>query len=492
MHPTISLNAFFVVLCKQLGPDEYYLLADLTQKCFTPSYFYYVFLVGLPSFIVYVVGIPYLFYFVLRKYYQNPNYSFIMPNISLLPGDFGKKLQLEEVRVVTSFMQSGYKRDYYYWEVVNMIHKVFIAMIMAVFSSFTEVQLTFGVMISAVFVVLLLRSNPFIDKEFNLYQFFGISVSLVIFYCSYLIYIPDTTDTQKVGFGVIMAIFMLLFAIFTIGFLFFNLKKNYDRKDKLSSLKNTGDFINESDLEDFFDVSALIYVESDAYKREVAFKNSQRVSLTVNDSSALLNSGLNSNFISSPSSVPENIFDTTSKFQPAPITPRNQLVSKIGLATPRSSVSKDDNYIAEDFLLKSIRLRPELAIEAGIELSQFEPQATLTNQKSLPSIHIEMKLKDIDMETLRDNDNKFEFYMELIDGLSSLLEFSPKCMDVVDLQSDPNDHNNVALTIILNAQSDSLSALDVLNLIDEYINKPEQLKDPYSLLSTIINTRRLN
>ena len=69
VHPDITLAAFNMVSCKQLGADsaDAFLLADLSIQCWTPSHLRWVYGVAFPMFF-FVAAVPMSAFFILRFY----------------------------------------------------------------------------------------------------------------------------------------------------------------------------------------------------------------------------------------------------------------------------------------------------------------------------------------------------------------------------------------------------------------------------------------
>ena len=68
LYPSLALQAFGLFSCYKLN-NRYYLLADLEEDCYGTRHQIYVYLVGVPQLLLFVVGLPIVgFYFLYRNH----------------------------------------------------------------------------------------------------------------------------------------------------------------------------------------------------------------------------------------------------------------------------------------------------------------------------------------------------------------------------------------------------------------------------------------
>jgi hypothetical protein len=84
--------------------------------CYTGPHFFWAYCVALPGIIVWGIGIPLFAYF-------------------LLTAD-RKKLDTLEVKEKFGFLYRGYKKEFYYWEVVIMYRKIMMVVIAVVLQTY--------------------------------------------------------------------------------------------------------------------------------------------------------------------------------------------------------------------------------------------------------------------------------------------------------------------------------------------------------------------
>ena len=102
-YPTLCKQAFALFTCFKVN-DKMYLLADLEEECSVGRHLLYVWLVGIPQLIVFVVGLPLAgLYFLFRNH---------------------RRLDTIPVRARYGLFLGGYRNDRYYWELFLVIRKV--------------------------------------------------------------------------------------------------------------------------------------------------------------------------------------------------------------------------------------------------------------------------------------------------------------------------------------------------------------------------------
>ena len=104
IYISVCRGIYDLMHCRKLGPQGYFLYGDLETQCYTPSYYTWALGLGIPGFLLYVIGIPVMFSLIL----------------------FLNRHQLTDpkVRRYLGILYNGYKLRYYWWEVITMLRKV--------------------------------------------------------------------------------------------------------------------------------------------------------------------------------------------------------------------------------------------------------------------------------------------------------------------------------------------------------------------------------
>jgi hypothetical protein len=111
---TINFTAF---LCRDVG-NLSYLDIDMGIECWAGEHMAYAYGIALPSIILWCLGIPALACIYISRLYRN----------NMLDDKF--------TFIVYGFFYNGYKRDYYFWEIIVLYRKAAIIVILVFFRRF--------------------------------------------------------------------------------------------------------------------------------------------------------------------------------------------------------------------------------------------------------------------------------------------------------------------------------------------------------------------
>jgi hypothetical protein len=142
IYPTVSGAVTRLFMCKDIDGTSR-LLADVRIDCSTTEWNTY----AIPSatlILLYPIGIPLCYWVLLR---QN--------RVEMLEHDL-------RVRAHYGFLWTAYKTKAWYWEVVDMLHKLFLTCLMPLLPR--AFQLPLGMIVTFTYLLVLLRFGPFIRK----------------------------------------------------------------------------------------------------------------------------------------------------------------------------------------------------------------------------------------------------------------------------------------------------------------------------------------
>ncbi|EWS76055.1 transmembrane protein, putative (macronuclear) [Tetrahymena thermophila SB210] len=110
-YPSLTKLLISLCWCQKIG-SNYYLTNDYSQKCFTRTHTLTMILIILPLTVAWTVGIPFLLFLKMRRA-QKQNKS-------------------ESIRYTLTYyiLQQGYRKQYYYWELVRMFEKFLIMLVL--------------------------------------------------------------------------------------------------------------------------------------------------------------------------------------------------------------------------------------------------------------------------------------------------------------------------------------------------------------------------
>jgi hypothetical protein len=146
VHPNIVSYTFLDFKCVDIDGDNR-LLADLDVICWSSAHSSMTFFVAIPSIIVWGLGIPFfMFIFLIRS---------------------KKSLDIIDIREKWGFLFGGFKKDFYYWEILIMYRKVLIIFISVYVTAFGVIaQALILLLVLILFTLLTVRKRPYSKPVF--------------------------------------------------------------------------------------------------------------------------------------------------------------------------------------------------------------------------------------------------------------------------------------------------------------------------------------
>ncbi|OMJ89221.1 hypothetical protein SteCoe_8700 [Stentor coeruleus] len=200
-HPNLLKYNFSIFNCLELSPGQYYLLSDLSIKCWESNHLSYAMGVAIPSIIILCISLP---SFLLIMMFKRKDH-----------------LECATEKIKYGFLYKGFKTDRYYWEFFIMLRKIII-ICTSVFLRNTST----GVQALIIFLVILLayifqrRLEPYNVYQLNEMELKSILVSAVTIYAG-LFFLTDYIDSAgKIILFCLMIITNFVFLIYWIYFTF--------------------------------------------------------------------------------------------------------------------------------------------------------------------------------------------------------------------------------------------------------------------------------
>ena len=257
LHPSITSNTMYLFSCIQLGPNaaDVFLLADLGERCYTPNFYRWALGVGVPSFALYVIGIPVFFVYMLWRYQPRQvardakTLRLAMEREKIARDQYDErravcvaegadaatiealgprpvptyfKVPRWEIRVVTNFLQSRFHPEYYYWQMCIIARMAFLRAFVVYYTGHPEQQLLLACLVSFCALLAQLIFMPYIDFWLNVFEFVSLLVSFVEFYFGLFITMKDSTAGMQTLFAGIMTAVAGGFALFSLGFFLYH------------------------------------------------------------------------------------------------------------------------------------------------------------------------------------------------------------------------------------------------------------------------------
>jgi len=269
IQPNLVRQASLVFSCVRLGagPADVYLTEDLTLQCWTSAHWVYIFFLGLPMLLLYIVGLPFVLHSTLRKSLDKVTLIISDQQFSLRAShdrnsevlthqteEQRKQAQLEQASKTFytnyAFLFLGYRLETYNWEVFILLRKSLIAIIAVAFVSDPRSQGLFGLVTMINFLVLHAAMRPFEKSWLNKFEFVSLLTSVATFFFGML-----TMDAglhgnviQSASFFALAANFVYILQIFWYGHRLYKggkdmdeLAKSTEERDDEAKEKSTDD-----------------------------------------------------------------------------------------------------------------------------------------------------------------------------------------------------------------------------------------------------------
>ncbi|CDW75877.1 UNKNOWN [Stylonychia lemnae] len=163
VHPSLVTYSFNDFKCKDID-SQYRVQDDLEIICWSPEHTFYSYFVALPCIIVWGLGIPFFALAILMRK--------------------RKKLDSFEIRQRFGFLYRGYRKDYYYWEIVIMYRKIliiFTAVFISNFGIVAQALIVFFILI--IFLMINFKKQPFNTLILNDLETLSLITSMITIYC---------------------------------------------------------------------------------------------------------------------------------------------------------------------------------------------------------------------------------------------------------------------------------------------------------------------
>lgn len=423
LQPSLTATTMFLFACKQIGPSsaDFYLLADLGEQCYTTRYYQFAVGIGMPCLFLYCAGIPAFFYYILH--YFQPVKEIASLEVGGKSDNEKVVIPRKEIRVVTNFLQAGYRPKFFYWEIVVMVRKTLLIVVMVYFNSYPILQLLMGTLVTVVALLSHLKTFPFSAKTMNRFEFFSILTSFVVFYFGQFIVAKDISADNKVYFGTFILLWFIFFFLASFMFLGLVLFRNRRRRLAEETRKALGKVVFEEDDDEDEDVEDDVDEGDDLRHDEL--KKSMILNLQAEDN---INEQVRSGNVNSMS------FD---------------------------GVLEADG-VHEDAL-------------------------SLFDSSEVPNggLRLILSIDGVDMHVLKEDQNMNDFIEKVGDDLCSTLGYSFERFTLHNVLPETSSSDRVMIGVDINPAPSSVSAETIFHDLEDFIALPAEEKNPEVFLVII-------
>ena len=193
IYPGITQIIFELFICTEVEGINY-LSKDLRYQCYDETWTKWSF-VSFISIFIYPIGIPLLFYIILKK---NENKLFTEFKYKL--DDNGNKPS--NIKNRYGFLYDRYKNDVYYFECIEFLRKLILVGAILFLYKGSIMQIAIAFIVSTVFFILHIKLCPFKDENDEKLQTITLLASMITLFSAIMLNAVQNTDEKyRNGYG---------------------------------------------------------------------------------------------------------------------------------------------------------------------------------------------------------------------------------------------------------------------------------------------------
>ena len=159
-HPRLTQQSLLIFQWTQIDTDVMMTKVDTQIVCYSEEHIKWMFALGFPILIVWVISAPIIALILLIKHHKSNDNSSIKEYFLIL--------------------YQGLKEDKFYWEFVNTLRKF---LILSVFGMLSSISLRLGIIIGVIIMTAIMRLqqylNPYKNEENNYIEIIAIEAAIV-------------------------------------------------------------------------------------------------------------------------------------------------------------------------------------------------------------------------------------------------------------------------------------------------------------------------
>ncbi len=193
-YPPVSRRAIQYITCSEAIDGKHYLTQDYTLECFNEQWHAY-FPYAMTALIVYPLGIPAFFAFKLWSRHD--------------------KLQDSNVRARYGFLYEMYRKENYWWDVYEMLQKLFLTGVIVLIFPGKTLQVVIVVLADLCFLMNLLIQKPHTEGPTrNLAMMANMACTLTMYCGLVLVSVPETGKQYSLLFDFILILMNGVVAVY--------------------------------------------------------------------------------------------------------------------------------------------------------------------------------------------------------------------------------------------------------------------------------------
>ena len=208
--PSVTTTIFQIFLCTDVDPNnedtyqyDYYLTADMAMECGTDYYKKWVAYASV-MILVYPVGIPCIYYYLLRKH-----------SYAIVYQDKVSEKELEEAKRI-GFLWQAYEPGFWYWEIVECTRRIMLTAVLSVVSPGSSTQNLFGIVLALFYIRIYGFYRPYEEDSDDALGEFAQFEIFFVFLASLIIGYNLVSSTWFWGIGFILVAMNVFTMIYTL------------------------------------------------------------------------------------------------------------------------------------------------------------------------------------------------------------------------------------------------------------------------------------
>ncbi|CAI2369222.1 unnamed protein product [Moneuplotes crassus] len=188
-HPTMTFQSLKVFQCAIVDEGDSRMMMHMDFRCYSRDHLKWIFLVGFPILIIWVIGMPAIAFFILYR------------KRALLDRPEQQKYLL--------ILYQGLRQDAFYWEFVNTFRKFVILLFNVFLSIYDPYYRILGAIISLIILIRIQeRLKPYKNQSNNRIEVIAVFAAVVTLYCT-LVFVTDQARLNSVYYGSLILLFIV-------------------------------------------------------------------------------------------------------------------------------------------------------------------------------------------------------------------------------------------------------------------------------------------
>lgn len=203
LYSSLCASTFDMFHCTKIGMnfDDYYLVSDMSEQCWSKTHFFWIFVTGLPMLVLYVFGIPASAFYILKTNSDD--------------------LTVESARPFR-FLFINFEPEFWYWQFVTISRQVFMVILAVFLTRDVPSQALCCILLCVCVLTGHAYARPYNDDPIDWLEFFSIITSFMTYYLGAFMFQqgPNSAATPFLS-AIIFALNFLFLLVAVVMFIYY-------------------------------------------------------------------------------------------------------------------------------------------------------------------------------------------------------------------------------------------------------------------------------